>query len=110
MSAPDDATLEAWAKGLGSKAWGVREMEDAAGYEITDDDGDLVVAECWHREIADAIAALPELVAEVVRLRAVAQDWLDVMEADEADCTCSDGDPCPLCRCRAALSVLEATP
>jgi hypothetical protein len=30
------------------------------GYEITDDDGALV-AECWHRAVADLMAASPEL-------------------------------------------------
>jgi len=51
---------------------------------------------------ADAalIAAAPDLLA-------IAHDWLNVMEADDYDCTCYEGDECPLCRCKAAVAKAE---
>lgn len=36
-------------------------------------------------------------------LSAVARDFLNVLDADGVDCSCEEGDPCPRCRCIAAL-------
>lgn len=49
---------------------------------------------------AALIAAAPDLLA-------VARSFLDVMEADGFECTCADGDPCPLCRTKAAIARAE---
>jgi hypothetical protein len=35
-----------------------------------------------------------------------ARTWAWTMEADEYGCICEPGDPCPRCRCRAALDEL----
>lgn len=54
-------------------------------------------------DVARLIAAAPDLLA-------VAQDWLNVMEYDDAECSCAPGDVCPLCRCKAALKKAGVLP
>lgn len=56
-------------------------------------------------EVAGLRGAHDALVDRVDELAAVARDWLNVMEDDKADCTCDDGDVCPLCRCKSALGM-----
>lgn len=40
-------------------------------------------------------------------LYAVARDWLNTLDADGAECTCEEGDPCPRCRCVDARCLAE---
>lgn len=47
--------------------------------------------------------ALTLLERRMGALQRVAKDWLNTMHADGYSCCCEDGDPCPLCRCEAAL-------
>lgn len=40
------------------------------------------------------------------QLESIARDWFKVMKAENADCTCFDGDACPLCRVKKVLGVV----
>lgn len=61
-------------------------------------------------EVAGRIADMSEARAESARLRTIAQDYLALLRADGAECTCAPEDTCPLCRVTAALSPAPGGP
>ena len=51
----------------------------------------------------------PELVAAAPALLRECQSYLALLQADGAECVCDPGDPCPLCRVKAAIAAATPT-